>query len=95
MSKTKEELQRALTAAKAALDEANRRIGELEGRASAPAPSDDPRVDLLLEAVRRSCEDHCPQAGTEGACRNCAIAELVAKAGFGKEERKQGEQENG
>lgn len=80
----KDELEKALKETTARLEEANKKIAEMEKQdnRSPVAINDDIRIDLLHYAIVQSCNDHCPQRENESACNNCSIAEKVRKAGF-------------
>ena len=45
-------------------------------------PGDNPKIGILLEAIRKSCEDHCPHHLDLNACPNCTIYKKVSETGW-------------
>lgn len=45
-------------------------------------PGDNSKIGILLEAIGKSCKDHCPHHLDLNACPNCTIFKEVSAAGY-------------
>lgn len=48
--------------------------------ATAPIQDLSLKIQLLMKAVKLSCQDHCPHKGNKAACANCSISQLLEQA---------------